>query len=164
MVYYVSSEGAVAGRVTKTKGLRMGDGQLKFEENDGGRREDYGKGRKLPKQGDCVVRAIATALGQGYKETLVDLCELSIEMGGLPNGDRVYGAYLKSKGWEKHKTLRRGGKKVRVRDWLKHTREGRYIIHTTKHLTVVVGDTLLDTWDCRKACANIYYAPAGEAS
>ncbi len=40
---------------------------------------------------------------------------------------------------------------------------GRYIIHTTKHLTAVIGDTMLDTWDCRKACANIYYEPAGEA-
>jgi hypothetical protein len=153
----------MTGPYVLTKGLRMGDDQLKFEENDGGRREDYGKGHKLPKQGDCVVRAIATALEQGYKETLVDLCELSIEMGGLPNGDRVYGAYLKSKGWEKRKTLRHGGKKVRVRDWLKHTPEGRYIIHTTKHLTAVIGDTMLDTWDCRKACANIYYEPAGEA-
>ena len=140
----------------------MGEGQLKFAENDGGRREDYGKGRKLPKQGDCVIRAIATALEQGYRETLVDLCELAVEMGGLPNGDRVYGAYLKSKGWEKRKTLRHGGKKIRVRDWLKHTQRGKYLIHTTTHLTAVIGDTMQDTWDCRNWCANSYYSPADQ--
>ena len=35
--------------------------------------------------GDCVIRAIAIALNQKYKQTLNELLELSMERGGVPN-------------------------------------------------------------------------------
>jgi hypothetical protein len=156
-----------------------------FQKNDGGRRKDYGpgRGRKMPKQGDCVIRAISTATGQGYRQTLTGLCSLAIEMGGVPNGERVYERYLRDLGWEKHKPLRHAnGSKVRLKDWdqaaIKRFGGGAhlktFIVLTTSHLTVVSGQTpanlrsnaglphlpgftLHDSWDCRAWCGNSFW-------
>jgi hypothetical protein len=141
---------------------------IAFEKDDGGRRKDYGpgKGRKLAKQGDCVVRAISIALGQGYRDTLGELCVLAIEMGGIPNGERVYETYLAAKGWERQRPLRGGdGAMIRVRDFslfaeLKYGPQAKgwsYLVSTTSHLSAVVDGTLRDTWDCRKKVAGRFY-------
>ena len=48
--------------------------------------------------GDCVIRAVAVATGQSWRETYWDLCEQGAIMGDLPNNNSVWGAYLRSRG------------------------------------------------------------------
>lgn len=50
--------------------------------------------------GDCVIRAIAIATNQSWRETYRDLCRLGERMGDLPNANAVWGAYLREKGAE----------------------------------------------------------------
>ena len=69
---------------------------MKFIKNDGGREKDYPKcNLKKHQTGDCVIRAISIALEKPYKEVLVDLCELAIKLGYMPNSHEVYREYLK---------------------------------------------------------------------
>ena len=123
---------------------------MKFNYNDGGRTKHY----KKKKLGDCVVRALAIALQQDYKQTLVELCEVSIVVGGVPNCPEVYELYLKGKMWIKNKPPRdSNGKKIRLKDW-KHNRA---IVLTTRHLTCVIDNCVNDIWDPREWSCNSYY-------
>ena len=123
---------------------------MNFTFNDGGRSKHYRK-KKL---GDCAVRAIAIALEQDYKQTLVDLCEVSISVGGVPNIPQVYDVYLEQKGWIKNKPPRdSNGRKIRLKDW----GHNRAIVLTTRHLTCVIDNCVNDIWDTRAWCCNSYY-------
>lgn len=46
---------------------------------------------------DCVIRAICTALGQDYKETVMELTKLWLNSGYEMGEDRCFGKYLESK-------------------------------------------------------------------
>jgi len=123
-----------------------------FLKYDGGREADYKPNKK--NIGDCVIRAIAIGLDQTYKTTLKELCELAVEMGGLPNSQWVYEPYLYSKGYQKHKMPKyANGKRYKV----KRLKEKNVLVHTRKHLTAVVDNTVKDTWDTREQyCFNYY--------
>ena len=130
---------------------------MRYSKNDGGRCEEYGiKPLKKNLIGDCVVRAIAIGLKQSYKQTLKDLCEMSIERGGIPEHPWLYEQYLTERGWVKCKPPRdQAGRKIRLEDW----HHPRAIMSTTGHLTAVIDDCVMDTWDCREWCCNSYYTP-----
>ena len=137
-------------------------GKLDYIKDDGGRMEEYNiKPLKKNLIGDCVTRAIAIALNQSYKQTLTELCKLSIEIGGMPNDPQTYEAYLFDRDWVKNKPPRYTystvgnikGNKMR----LKHWHHSLAIVHTTTHLTAIVDNTVRDTWDCRESCMNSFY-------
>ena len=45
--------------------------------------------------GDCVVRAISTALGQQWDKTFLDLCVQGIMYCDMPSSNAIWGSYLK---------------------------------------------------------------------
>ena len=47
------------------------------------------------------------------------------------------------------------GKKYRLHSF--PLNKGKYIIHTTNHLTTVIDGVVNDSWDCRNWCCNSYY-------
>lgn len=131
---------------------------MNYIKDDGGRMQEYNiKPLKKNQIGDCVVRSIAIALDQSYRQTLTELCELSVKYGGVPNDKQTYEAYLFDRGWIKNKPPRNPyGRKIRLAQWrpLKRTMA---IVHTSGHLTAVVNGTVRDNWDCREWCMNSYY-------
>lgn len=46
--------------------------------------------------GDCPVRAICKATGQGWHETYVQLCMQGLALADMPSANNVWGAYLKN--------------------------------------------------------------------
>ena len=46
--------------------------------------------------GDCPVRAICRATGQGWHETYVQLCMQGLALADMPSANTVWGAYLKN--------------------------------------------------------------------
>tara|TARA_B100001013_G_scaffold332200_1_gene248279 strand:- start:511 stop:897 length:387 start_codon:yes stop_codon:yes gene_type:complete len=125
---------------------------MDYKYHDGGRAKDYGK---VPKIGDCVIRSIAIATGQGYMVTLIELCELAVDIGGVPNDKWVYEKYLASKGFIKSKPPRTmAGRKIRIKDWFF---EGACVMLTTGHLTAIIDNCVYDTGDCRRWCGNTYW-------
>jgi len=130
---------------------------MKFVNNDGGRSKYFPSKLKKDQAGDCVFRAIATALDKDYKEVWTDLFDLGYAIGQLPNCAKTYEKYLKDHGFIKQKTMknRRGRKyKVNKAPWKKDV---IYVVHTTSHLTCVKGGDLHDTWNCGEWCANSFY-------
>tara|TARA_R100001510_G_C7499670_1_gene103892 strand:- start:129 stop:521 length:393 start_codon:yes stop_codon:yes gene_type:complete len=127
---------------------------MKYIETDGNRQKEYG-GRKA-KAGDCVIRSIAIALDQSYRQTLMDLCELGINLGRLPNDDIVFNKYLSSKGWVKRKANRHNYKLMKLKDCAFDS--SKVLVRTRGHLTCVLDDTVHDTWDCRSKYAGVYWS------
>ena len=130
---------------------------LSFNQTDGGRKA---AGYKTTKAygADCVVRSITIALDQPYRGTFIEMMELGLEMGGYPNIDPVYEAYLKSKGWVKNKCPRDiNGKLIKLRDW---DFGGTAVVLNSGHLTVVKEGAVHDTWDCRYRPVNSYWTRA----
>ena len=54
--------------------------------------------------GDCTIRAISCALNMSWKETYLALCTQGFQMYDMPSANRVWGEYLKSKGFKKYLT------------------------------------------------------------
>lgn len=130
---------------------------LGFIKNDGGRLEEYNlKDTKKNEVGDCVVRSIAIALKQSYKQTLQELCNLGMQHGGMPNSDQIFEAYLFVRGWKKNKPFRRPltKRKYQLKDL---PLQEDAIVITSGHLTAVVDGCVQDLWDCRESYANSYY-------
>lgn len=44
--------------------------------------------------GDCVVRAISTALNQPWDKTYKELCDLGFELKAMPNDKTTYKTFL----------------------------------------------------------------------
>ena len=124
----------------------------------------YNANPKNKKTGDCVIRAISVATNQDYAVVMEDLFRLGMEKGFMINDQRTYEAYLTSRGWMKHPQPRHANNswyKVRELDTLlpKHTTA---IISTHGHVTVKVGNTLVDSFDCRGSAVGSYWTYVNE--
>ena len=129
--------------------------QMKFIKDNGGR-ENYTRCRfKKDNTNDCVIRSIAIATGMNYRKVRDDLFELAKGLWVMPNDKECYETYLTQLGWVKHSPIKKGKRKVRVRDFpIKH---GAVIIHTCNHLTTIVHGEIHDTWNTGSYAANSYY-------
>lgn len=100
------------------------------------------------KVGDCVVRAIATALKKSWEETYVELCLQGYLMKDMPNANAVWNAYLKEKGYARKFIGDDCPECYTVADFADEYPSGTYVIGTGTHATVIVDGCIFDTWDC----------------
>ena len=104
-----------------------------------------------------MFRACAIALDQSYRVTLAEMCAVACEIGDAPNCNGTIELYLNRKGWSRLPTPRTTqGRKLQVQQ----IRHPRAIVHTTSHLTAVVGGVNIDTFDNRHSYVNRVYVPA----
>ena len=57
--------------------------------------------------GDCTFRAICTALGQSWEQTVMEMAELSCKTGYALNDTKGIAKYMELKGWTKMKQPRK---------------------------------------------------------
>lgn len=125
--------------------------------------------------GDCVVRALCTAMQKTWEEVYTDLCKIGIKYGYMPNDRRVINRYLKSQGWIKLKTP--------FKDEIKKTKlkafefccnlqspDVEYVLPITKeqslkiianigseHMAAIIEGKVNDIWDCTNRCVGNYW-------
>lgn len=115
--------------------------------------------------GDCVIRAISTAMDISWDNVYKDLCEIGLKEKRMPNDKKVFHKYLEKNGWVKCKQPKYFDKtKYVVKDldlYLGKDRvEETLIISVAKHLTVIKSGSVVDTWDCRgKKVGNYWKRP-----
>lgn len=109
--------------------------------------------------GDCVVRAIATALGKSWEEVYIGLCLQGLLMSDMPSANAVWGHYLNNKGWARDLV-----KNDTVNDFAAEFPKGIYIVGTGTHATVVIDGDIIDTWDCGAEQPIYYYFEQEELS
>ena len=115
------------------------------------------KGRKV---GDCVVRAISTALGQTWERTMQEMTDLGIKDGRPYNEPKNIEKYLAARGWTKQKEPRTyANKKMPMCDFLNNAGSKGVIIASvgSHHLTLIVNGVNWDIWNCTRQTMHTYY-------
>ena len=128
--------------------------------------------------GDCVIRAICTALNQSWEETLTEMFKIGLKYGYEPTDYHVIDRYLKEKGWVKCKQPRNeDNTKMSIKkfiDKLYHPvyceelplpsngiELGRIICNAgSHHIVAVVSGQVYDIWNSsNETCGNFWVKP-----
>ncbi len=96
--------------------------------------------------GDCTVRAISKVLGQDWEQTYIDLCLFGYIMSDMPSANRVWGAYLRNKGY-KRSLIPEDVDDYTVERFCREHPKGEYILAISGHVVAVVNGYYFDTWD-----------------
>ena len=127
--------------------------------------------------GDCVIRAIASALNKSWDEVYDDLCAIGKKYKLMPNDSKCYERYLKANGYVKQKQPRDAfNKKLTGREFcdLLNDEYHRGLIDESfsvvlsigsHHLSMIEctlsGFTICDSWDCSYGCVGKWYSKEG---
>lgn len=105
--------------------------------------------------GDCVIRAISTALGQDWVKTYAELCIEGLLFYDLMSSNSVWASYLAKKGY-KRVAIPNNCNCYTVEDFCKENPHGTYILGTGTHALTVRDGDYYDVWDSGQE-APIYY-------
>jgi hypothetical protein len=107
---------------------------------------------------DCVVRAFCKATGREWKTIYMELVEIGLEIGGMPNGDETWKEWIKRNPFIKHSIkIVKGSKRPTVAQFAKEHKKGTFILNVANHLVTVVDGRYYDTWDCGHKCLYGFY-------
>lgn len=97
--------------------------------------------------GDCVIRAISTALNQEWERTYIELAIQGFMMSDMPSSDSVWNEYLKSKGLTRHIVPDTCPNCYTVKQFADDHPKGRYLVFVGQHVVAVIDGNYIDTWD-----------------
>ena len=128
----------------------------------------YNANPKNRKGGDCVIRAVCTALEQPWEQTVREMTEVGIKHGFLVNDLNTVGKYLESKGWVKCKQPRKWdntkltGKEfcewVQLREMSVCKRMTRVVANIGgNHTVAIIDGKVNDIWDSTSGCVGNYW-------
>lgn len=121
---------------------------------------NYNHNPKQKKTNDCVIRAISFATGKTWQDVYKDLAELGVKHCLMPNDRKNWKAYLKKLGYNMEKMPKTlSNKRYTVEEFANEIafKNHTYIIKVAKHLTVIKGKKLYDTWNCKDKCVGNYW-------
>ena len=110
--------------------------------------------------GDCVIRALTTALNLNWFMVHDELSFLSRKMADMPSSNRVWKTYLKNIGFTEYMAEDTCPDCLTVEKFCKSHPKGRYILSTAEytianegiyvtgsHVVAVIDGNYYDTWD-----------------
>jgi hypothetical protein len=110
------------------------------------------------KIGDCVIRAISTALDQTWERTYVDLCIEGFMFSDLPNSNVVWDSFLRSKGYKKRIIPDSCPDCYTFERFAEEKPQGTYLVCTGEHTACIKDGKILDNWDSSSEIVSYYYA------
>lgn len=96
---------------------------------------------------DCVVRAIAIATDQSWKNVYRGLCDLGEIEAEMPNSNFVWGLYLKDKGARQFLLPESCPMCITIKAFCKRYPTGVYVIGTGSHAVAIIDGNYYDSWD-----------------
>lgn len=106
--------------------------------------------------GDCVIRAISTALNQDWVKTYAELCVQGLMFCDLPSSNAVWGSYLAHKGYKRF-AIPNDCNCYTVEDFCKDHLKGTYILGTGTHALTVIDGNYIDVWDSGQEIPIYYF-------
>lgn len=115
--------------------------------------------------GDCVIRAICTAMGRPYNEVYEELFRYSLKCGYMLNDKKCYERYLEEQGWRKHKQPRKDDNtKYTGEEFCREVKEYTFnypdhiIAHIGgHHLVAIIYGKVYDIWNSTDGCIGNYW-------
>ena len=97
--------------------------------------------------GDCVIRAIAKALGKDWNEIYIDLSVEGFKQADSFQSMSVWGSYLKEHGWQQMLLPDTCPACYTVSNFCFYFPQGYFILVTGSHVITVIDGVYFDTWD-----------------
>lgn len=108
--------------------------------------------------GDCTFRAVCTALGQPWKETVMEMAILSCETGYAINDKKGIERYLAKKGWKKmNQPKKLDGTKFTGKEFCKIFKGTCVAKIGTHHIVCIKNGKVHDIWDSTDGCIGNYW-------
>ena len=110
---------------------------------------------------DCVVRAICTALEMPYNQVVMELAQMQCETGYDDGDKKLFGKYLESKGWVKHKQPRKADNtKYTGTEFCKQLakKDKNYVANIGgNHIVAITKGKVNDIWNSTGKCIGNYW-------
>ena len=106
--------------------------------------------------GDCVVRALSTALNQEWEKTYAELCIQGLMFCDLPSSNAVWGAYLAHKDYKRF-AIPNDCNCYTVEDFCKDHPRGTYFLGTGTHCICAKDGCFFDSWNSSQECPIYYF-------
>ena len=107
--------------------------------------------------GDCVIRALAKATDQSWKDVLLQLFTYSYHMADMPSSNSVWGNYLKTKGFVQVSLPNTCPECYTVQDFCEEHPYGTYVLATGTHVIAVEDGDYYDSWDSGSEIPVYYF-------
>ena len=107
--------------------------------------------------GDCVVRALSTALNQEWEKTYTELCIQGLMFCDLPSSNAVWASYLQHKGFKKKIIPDTCPECYTIKDFCEEHPQGRFVLGTGNHAVAVVDGCVFDTWQSEGELPIYYF-------
>lgn len=107
--------------------------------------------------GDCVIRAISTAIGMEWEDVYINLAYKGLMMGDMPSSNHVWGSYLKDNGYVREVIPYTCPDCYTVRDFCRDNPHGKFILGTGTHAVAVIDGDYYDTWDSGDEVPVFYF-------
>ena len=106
--------------------------------------------------GDCVIRAISTALNQDWVKTYAELCVQGLMFCDLPSSNAVWGSYLARKGYKRY-VIPNDCNCYTVEHFCKDHPKGTFILGTGTHALTVINGDHFDSWNSISECPIYFF-------
>ena len=106
---------------------------------------------------DCTVRAICAVTGLDWRTAHRILCELSGEMGEMPDRNRSWWAFLRAIGFTQFRLIDTCPDCYTVADFARDHPHGRYILGPHEHAVAVIDGDWWDSWDSGGTVPTYYF-------
>lgn len=103
--------------------------------------------------GDCVIRALTIALGEPWDLVYLGLTVYGFMLCNWGSANEVWGAYLKSKGYEKKLVQ----DECTVKQFADTHKAGIYVLGTGDHVVATVEGNYYDSWDSGRETVLYYF-------
>lgn len=111
--------------------------------------------------GDCVIRALCAALGESWQTVYTALCVQGYKMCDWGNSDPVWGAYLRTQGFERQTLPNTCPSCYTVGDFAADHSSGAYVLGTGSHAVAVINGDVYDIFDSSGMMPVFFYERSG---
>lgn len=114
--------------------------------------------KKWKHEGDCVIRALASATQKKWEEVYKELSDIGLKKCRTSISNEVIDAFLKQYNFATMKQEKDSyGRWIDVESLVERFPNSILVIHCRGHLTVAIRDKLIDTWNCSSQKAGKFY-------
>lgn len=107
--------------------------------------------------GDCVIRAISTALNKEWEDVYVELADKGLELGDMPSSNHVWGSYLLDKGFTREVIPDTCPDCYTVEEFARDHPVGTYVLGTGSHAIAVIDGNWIDSWNSSSEVPIYFY-------
>ena len=97
--------------------------------------------------GDCVIRGVSKLEGEEWEETYIGISIQGLFMHDMPSSNAVWGAYLRSKGYNRYTIPNTCPNCYSVSNFSEDHKQGKFLLATGTHVVAVVDGDYYDAWN-----------------